>query len=493
MANPEVAVNVEHLEEEKTLRSVVDEHSELETTATAESAPKDGGDTKEARSCRLSFNTIFNRNGNFLPMWNNVFVVSCVFAVSCDPLFFYIPIINEKKKCLYFDTRLKTVALVLRLLTDHFYIADIIMRILTSIRQIKLSKASGVMKAQLGSPNLNGKTSVGDVFEIAKRAWAKTNRLYVLIDILAILPIPQVAMFIFFSKMKGPGCSKERRFFDTLIIFQFVPRVLPVYLLCRERKRTLNKASMWTKGVFNFFLYILASHVLGALWYFFAIQREMDCWHSVCQHHNKCQLSTYSCSAGQDRLRNIPLLDIKCPINLPEEKKGKPFDFGIFADALDSGLVQTTDFPEKFLNCFWWGLRNLSSLGQNLHTSTYAWENLFAVFISIIGLLLFIYLIGNLQTYLQFATTRSEKLRRKMKTKNLEVDLRLSRKGLPSNLKVVIMQIIQQKLEQNKDVQVEDILSVLPSAHSKYIRRYLSLATLKKVSNFLCEYNSGKA
>ncbi|KAL6132199.1 hypothetical protein ACLB2K_070570 [Fragaria x ananassa] len=481
MANPEVAVNVEHLEEEKTQRSVVDEHSELETTATAESAPKDGGDTKEARSCRLSFNTIFNRNGNFLPMWNNVFVVSCVFAVSFDPLFFYIPIINEKKKCLYFDTRLKTVALVLRLLTDHFYIADIIMRILTSIRQTKLSKASGVMKAQLGSPNLNGKTSVGDVFEIAKRAWAKTNRLYVLIDILAILPIPQVAMFIFFSKMKGPGCSKERRFFDTLIIFQFVPRVLPVYLLCRERKRALNKASMWTKGVFNFFLYILASHVLGALWYFFAIQREMDCWHSVCQHHNKCQLSTYSCSAGQDRLRNIPLLDIKCPINLPEEKKGKPFDFGIFADALDSGLVQTTDFPEKFLNCFWWGLRNLSSLGQNLRTSTYAWENLFAVFISIIGLLLFIYLIGNLQTYLQFATTRSEKLRRKMKTKNLEVDLWLSRKGLPSNLKVVIMQIIQQKLEQNKDVQVEDILSVLPSAHSKYIRRYLSLATLKKV------------
>ncbi|KAL6123068.1 hypothetical protein ACLB2K_075591 [Fragaria x ananassa] len=68
-----------------------------------------------------------------------------------------------------------------------------------------------------------------------------------------------------------------------------------------------------------------------------------------------------------------------------------------------------------------------------------------------------------------------------MKTKNLEVDLWLSRKGLPGNLKVVIMQIIQQKLEQNKDVQVEDILSVLPSAHSKYIKRYLRLATLKKV------------
>ncbi|KAM5551233.1 hypothetical protein ABKV19_026186 [Rosa sericea] len=44
------------------------------------------------------------------------------------------------------------------------------------------------------------------------------------------------------------------------------------------------------------------------------------------------------------------------------------------------------------------------------------------------------------------------------------------------------MQFIQQKLEQNNDVQVENILSVLPSAHSKYILRYLRLATLKKVS-----------
>ena len=80
-----------------------------------------------------------------------------------------------------------------------------------------------------------------------------------------------------------------------------------------------------------------------------------------------------------------------------------------------------------------------------------------------------------------------------MKTKNLELELWLSRKGLPRNLKEVIMHIIQQKLEQNQDVHVENILSVLPSAHSKYIKRYLSLATLKKVSmSLICEINSEK-
>ena len=36
------------------------------------------------------------------------------------------------------------------------------------------------------------------------------------------------------------------------------------------------------------------------------------------------------------------------------------FNFGIFLDALQSGVVETsTDFPQKFFYCFWWGLRNL--------------------------------------------------------------------------------------------------------------------------------------
>lgn len=38
-----------------------------------------------------------------------------------------------------------------------------------------------------------------------------------------------------------------------------------------------------------------------------------------------------------------------------------------------------------------------SSLGQNLKTSTYIWENIFAVCVSIFGLVLFALLIGNMQ------------------------------------------------------------------------------------------------
>lgn len=38
-----------------------------------------------------------------------------------------------------------------------------------------------------------------------------------------------------------------------------------------------------------------------------------------------------------------------------------------------------------------------SSLGSNLQPSVDTWENLFAALVSVLGLLLFLYLIGNLQ------------------------------------------------------------------------------------------------
>lgn len=84
---------------------------------------------------------------------------------------------------------------------------------------------------------------------------------------------------------------------------------------------------------------------------------------------------------------------------------------------------------------------------------------------------------------MQFATTQAEEIRRRTKTKDLEVDLWLSRKGIPKVLKELIMRTVERRIEENKDVQVENILTLLPVRHSNYIKRYMRLATLKKVSN----------
>lgn len=52
----------------------------------------------------------------------------------------------------------------------------------------------------------------------------------------------------------------------------------------------------------------------------------------------------------------MTLLNDLCPIDPPNAKL---FDFGIYLDVLQSGILRSTDYPKKFSNCFWWGLRNL--------------------------------------------------------------------------------------------------------------------------------------
>ncbi|KAM2516684.1 hypothetical protein PS1_031653 [Malus domestica] len=149
-------------------------------------------------------------------------------------------------------------------------------------------------------------------------------------------------------------------------------------------------------------------------------------------------------------------------------------------------MLRSSDFPQKFLHCFWWGLRNLSSFGQNLQTSTYAWEDLFAIFISIIGMLLFlIYLNGIMQTYMLLSTERSKEQRKLMKMERKRgpaIASWLHNNDIPLNMNKMIMSCALRELDANKDVNVENILSVgLPLECLKLIKRHLCLATLKKV------------
>ena len=101
--------------------------------------------------------------------WSKIFLVSCVIGVSIDPLFLYVPIINEKKKCLTMHEDMKIVALVLRSVTDFPYVLHLIFRLRSALKVSKAFKLS--MKT--GFP------------------W-----LYLLIDILAILPLPQVKLHL---------------------------------------------------------------------------------------------------------------------------------------------------------------------------------------------------------------------------------------------------------------------------------------------------------
>ncbi|XP_050259645.1 cyclic nucleotide-gated ion channel 1-like [Quercus robur] len=226
--------------------------------------------------------------------------------------------------------------------------------------------------------------------------------MWFMFHIIVILPIPQALMSNVLSEMRRAKYTNNVTILNVVLLIQYVPRVLQIYLSLKELEGSVIPIKI--RASFNFFLYLLAGHVFGAFWYFFSTQRLTSCWREACLHQGGCVQGSFNCD---HRFGNLSALHDFCPI---DSTNTSTFDFGIFHEALKSGILESTDFPKKLIYSAWWGLRNLSSFGSNLQTSTYIWENAFAFGISIFGLLLFLYFLGNLQVYMQRGATKSLKI-----------------------------------------------------------------------------------
>lgn len=122
---------------------------------------------------------VLDPQGPFLEKWDKIFIISCVAAVSVDPLFLYIPVIDGDKYCLKLDRSLEIVASILRSFTDLFYILHIIFQFRTAfIAPSSTVVGRGVL--------------VEDTSAIAKRYLST----FFLVDVFAVLPLPQVGLHI---------------------------------------------------------------------------------------------------------------------------------------------------------------------------------------------------------------------------------------------------------------------------------------------------------
>ncbi|KAK1558306.1 hypothetical protein Q3G72_000921 [Acer saccharum] len=320
-------------------------------------------------SSNSSRKKILDPQGAFLQWWNKIFILCCLIALSIDPLFFYIPIINATETCLDLDKTLQTTACVLRTFIDAFYILHIIFQFRTGF----IAPSSRVF----GRGEL-----VDDPWIIAKRYLSS----YFIVDILAILPLPQV---------------------------------------------------------------------IGAVWFLISVERLDRCWNDECKRH-KCDSKYLYCgevrppSADYSFLNSLILL-IKQDIHLKFIIEGS------------SNLL---------IEC--------SSLGQNLKTSTFVGEIVFAIAISIGGLVLFALLIGNMQKYLQSTTVRVEEMR----VKRRDAEQWMSHRMLPENLKDRIRRYDQYKWQETRGVEEETLIRNLPKDLRRDINRHLCLDLLMRVPMF---------
>lgn len=418
---------------------------------------------------RLWRHYILDPNSDIVNRWNYVFLITCLISLFIDPLYFYIPYVSENA-CMATDDEAATQITVYRSLTDVFYFLHIIMKFRTAF----VAPSSRVF----GRGEL-----VMDAKEIAIR-YLKTD---LIVDFTAALPLPQIVIKYVIPAAKRNGSGHSKSTLALIVLIQYVPRLFVIFPLNQQIIKTTGfiAKTAWAGAAYNLLLFMLASHVAGASWYVASIGRQYSCWSNECKKERDavppCVPDFLDCTSDTDTYvrdywRNSTQVLVKCDA-INDEDSG--FKFGIFANAFTNEVASST-FMEKYLYCLWWGLRNLSSYGQNLNTSTYIGETLFSISLCIIGLVLFAQLIGNMQTYLQSMTVKIEEWR--IRKRDIEEWMR--HRQLPEDLQERVRRFDQCKWLATRGVNEEDILQSLPLDLRRQIQRHLCLKLVRRVPFF---------
>ncbi|KAK9904386.1 hypothetical protein M0R45_000752 [Rubus argutus] len=384
-------------------------------------------------------------------MWNTFFVLACCVAVFVDPLFCYITVIYEDTdyKCITKDEYLMVAYVCLRPIVDVIYMIDIIISVMRIIRKKRKDIIDNPFRAFCC---WRTRTVVRSPPPILHKLLPLLPRTLVALPILEIIIIST-----FLQRQDWKSLPKHdwnlMYIFYIIIPIQYTLRIYDIY--ASLRRRPVMKTGIlqrWLKPILDFLPFILASHLFGALWYRLAIQRQQDCWKSNYKAFVDCEKP------------NISLSETFCPVR---EENSTTFNFGIYLYALQSNHNGTIPFVQRVSRSFWWALQNLSSFGSNLKTSTLTSEIYFSIMISISGLALFlVYLNARVQEAQE--SLKELKAKKEKKLMIPYVDLWLN-KNVPEDmdknekmiLKTMIMDNIH-KLENNKVIDMESILSVLP-------------------------------
>ncbi|KAI3450582.1 hypothetical protein Pfo_007247 [Paulownia fortunei] len=405
---------------------------------------------------------ILDPRGPTIRRWNKIFLVSCLVSLFVDPLFFYLPVVKENV-CIDIGLTLEVVLTIIRSIADIFYTIQIYIRFRTAY----VAPSSRVF----GRGEL-----VIDSSKIASRYFRK----YFWLDVVAALPLPQVLIWAIIPNLRGSTMTNTKNVLRFIIIFQYIPRLFLIYPLSSQIVKATGVVTetAWAGAAYNLMLYMLASHILGASWYLLSIERQEACWRHACILESpSCQYKYFDCRRIVDNGRNAWFLSSNVTNQCNPDNGLYPF--GIYGDAVTTE-VTSAKFFNKYFYCLWWGLKNLSSLGQNLATSTYVGEISFAIIIATLGLVLFALLIGNMQTYLQSTTVRLEEWR----IRRTDTEQWMHHRQLPQELRQSVRKYDQYKWLATRGVDEEALLKGLPLDLRRDIKRHLCYDLVRRVPLF---------
>ncbi|KAL5215745.1 hypothetical protein ABZP36_007146 [Zizania latifolia] len=426
-----------------------------------QSLTSDAPKTAFAEDLKSFKKTIFDPQDKFLLQMNKFFFLSCIFAVAVDPLFFFLPIIDDLK-CIGIDKKLAVTSTIIRTILDLVYLV----RVFLQFRTAYVAPSSRVF-------------GTGELVIDPRLIAARYLKSYFIMDFFALIPLPQIVVWRYLHSSDGPDVLSTKYALLWVVLVQYIPRLLRIFPVIKDLKRTAGVfiETAWVGAAYYLLWFMLAGHNVGTLWYYLTIERENDCWHSNCDSKDGCNRSYLYCSDNHDgnynNWFNKTQLFNTC-------NGSGTFNFGIYEQALVSGILVPGNFVPKICYCFWWGLQNLSTLGQGLTTSTYPVEVLFSIAICVVGLILFALLIGNMQTYLQSVAIRLEEMR----VKKHDAEQWMHHRALPRQIREQVRRYERYRWLETRGVDEENLVQTLPKDLRRDIKRHLCLGLVKRVPLF---------
>ncbi|KAJ4979916.1 hypothetical protein NE237_010696 [Protea cynaroides] len=411
--------------------------------------------------------TILNPRGSVIRRWNKIFLVACSISIFVDPLFAYLPEIEASESCIQIGISLEVALTVLRSVADVFYFIHIFVQFRTAY--------VGPSSHAFGRGEI-----VTDLSKIALRYLGGSFW----IDLLAALPLPQVFVWAIIPNQNGSTIVNGKYALIFILFFQYLPRLYLIFPLSSQIVNSTGdvKGTAWGGAAYNLALFILAGHVLGACYYLFSIERQESCWRELCsQQMPPCEYSFFDCHEIDNPSRanwfnssssNITTLCLPSTNNTF-------IQFGLYINGINLGVASTSFFVKYFYG-LWWGLMNLSSLGQNNTSSTYVGETIFAITIPILGLVLFALVIANMQTYLQSNTMRLEDWRNRA----TDTEQWMHHRQLPQDLRQYVRRYSQYRWVATQGVDEGTLLKDLPFDLRRGIKRHLCFDLVRRVPLF---------
>ncbi|PIN05897.1 Cyclic nucleotide-gated cation channel CNGA1-3 [Handroanthus impetiginosus] len=410
---------------------------------------------------------VMNPHAKFVQKWNKFFVISCLFAVFLDPMFFFLLSVQQDNKCIVLNWPLTTTIVVLRSITDFIYLLHILL-------QFRLAYVAPESRVA-GS---------GDLVDDPKRIARNYLFGYFIIDFFVVLPLPQIIILLILPDTIGANHAKN--LLRAAILVQYIPRLyrfLP--LLAGSSPTGFIFESAWSNFVINLLTFVLASHVVGSCWYLFGLQRVNQCFRDACHNSNITHCVEFiDCGHGNDTTkftRNQTWESLweswKNNENATACFGGGDFDFGIYKSAVN--LTTHKSVVTRYVYSLFWGFQQISTLAGNQTPSYFVWEVLFTMAIIGVGLLLFAYLIGNMQNFLQALERR--KLEMSLRRRDVEQWMRHRR--LPEQLRRRVLASERFNWAATRGVNEEMLMENLPEDLQREIRRHL-FKFVKKVRIF---------